>query len=109
MLSEYESPGSSTIGRHGVQATYTDPFNAAFNATSNQPQYEGQLTETHIFSPNVVNNFIASGSWYSAMFVMPHAAQAKALFPFAIQSFDAPFGNNTLDLVMVARFPLQRD
>ena len=86
---------------HGVQATYTDPFNAAFNATSNQPQYEGQLTETHIFSPNVVNNFIASGSWYSAMFVMPQAAQAKALFPFAIQSFDAPFGNNTLDLVMV--------
>jgi Carboxypeptidase regulatory-like domain/TonB-dependent Receptor Plug Domain/TonB dependent receptor len=86
---------------HGIQATYTDPFNSLFNATSNQPQYEGQLTETHIFSPNVVNNFIASGNWYSAMFVEPHAAQARALMPFAIQDLDSPFGNNTLDLVMV--------
>ena len=86
---------------HGVQATYTDPFNKVFNATSVQPQYEGQLTETHIFSPNVVNNFIASGSWYSAMFVEPQAAAARALMPFAIQDLDSPFGNNTLDLVMV--------
>ena len=86
---------------HGIQATYTDPFTPLFSANSIQPQHEGQLTETHVFSPNVVNNFIASGSWYSAFFVRPHDAAAKALFPFAIQDFDSPFGNNTLDFVMV--------
>ena len=53
---------------HGVQATYTDPLNSVFNAESNQPQYEGQLNWTHTLNSNAVNQFILSGSWYSAIF-----------------------------------------
>ena len=44
----------------GLQPTYTDSVNPAFNDSSNQPQDEGQLNYTHLFSPNVVNNFIGS-------------------------------------------------
>src|SRR4030095_15362204 len=32
---------------HGLQASYTAPISPVFNAVSNQPQYEGQLQETH--------------------------------------------------------------
>src|SRR6202035_1264863 len=38
----------------GVQPTYTDPINPIFDASSIQPQDEGQLNYTHIFSPTVV-------------------------------------------------------
>jgi len=53
---------------HGLQATYTDPISPLFNAQSDQPQYEGQLQENHTFGTSMVNQFIASGSWYSAIF-----------------------------------------
>ena len=53
---------------HGTQATYTDPINPVFNAVSTQPQYEGQLQENHTFGTSMVNQFILSGSWYSAIF-----------------------------------------
>ena len=35
----------------GLQATYTNVLNPVFNADSPQPQYEGQLGETHTFLP----------------------------------------------------------
>src|SRR5205807_2466670 len=66
---------------HGVQASFTDPINPTFNATSNQPQYEGQLNETHTFGSNSVNQFIMSGSWYSAIFAPSNLAAAQALMP----------------------------
>src|SRR5580698_8968420 len=52
----------------GMQPTYTDPINPVFNNSSIQPQDEGQLNYTHIFSPTVVNNFIGSVLYYSAIF-----------------------------------------
>lgn len=52
----------------GVQPTYTDVINPAFDTFSNQPQNEGQLNYTHVFTPTVVNNFIGSVLWYSAIF-----------------------------------------
>ena len=52
----------------GVQPTYTDPINPAFDTFSTQPQNEGQLNYTHVFSPTVVNNFIGSVLYYSALF-----------------------------------------
>ena len=52
---------------HGVQPTYVDPINSAFNAESDQPDYEGQLEETHTFSPNLINQFIFAASWYAAI------------------------------------------
>ncbi|RRA49076.1 carboxypeptidase-like regulatory domain-containing protein [Acidipila sp. EB88] len=85
---------------HGVQATLTDPINSAFNATSVQPQYEGQLNETHAFSPNLTNQFIAAGSWYSATFNEPNRAAALALLPEAVafaSGYFSPVGHDVYD------------
>ncbi len=65
----------------GVQPTYTDSVNPVFNDNSVQPQNEGQLNYTHLFSPNVVNNFIGSVLYYAAVFGNPDPTAALALFP----------------------------
>lgn len=67
---------------HGLQPTFVDPINPAFNADSDQPDYEGQLEETHTFSPNVVNQFLLSGMWYSALFVATNPALMASTFPY---------------------------
>ena len=64
---------------HGEQPTSTDLIDrAAFSTSSTQPEYEGQINETHIFSPTTVNNFILSGLWYTAVF-LPDSGQAALL------------------------------
>jgi outer membrane receptor protein involved in Fe transport len=65
----------------GTQPTYTDPINPVFNIHSIQPQDEGQLNYTHVFSPNVVNNLVGSVLWYSAIFQSPNLPAATAAFP----------------------------
>ncbi len=65
----------------GVQATGTDPINSAFNANSTQPEYDGQLNETHVFNANVVNSFTAGALYYDAVFGPPDFAAATATFP----------------------------
>jgi hypothetical protein len=65
----------------GTQPTYADPINPAFNAISHQPQDEGQLNYTHIFSPTVANNFIFSDLWYSAIFQSTNVSTANTAFP----------------------------
>ncbi len=65
----------------GVQATGTDPINAAFNANSTQPEWEGQLNETHIFNSNIVNSFTAASLYYGAVFGPPNFGAAIATFP----------------------------
>lgn len=72
----------------GVQATGTDPLNPAFNANSSQPEWEGQLNETHIFSSNLVNSFIASGLYYSAIFGPTDLKASLAAFPTTITNGD---------------------
>lgn len=69
---------------HGLQATYTDPISPAFDGRSVQPQYEGQLQETHNFGASAVNQFILSGSWYSAIFTTRNLAASTALIPFRL-------------------------
>jgi hypothetical protein len=78
-------PNDKIFGRvkfdRGVQPTYTDSINPVFNDFSNQPQNEGQLNYTHIFSPTVVNNFIFSDLYYSAIFGSLAPGPSLALFP----------------------------
>src|SRR5215470_4613360 len=69
---------------HGVQATYTDPINPVFDAVSTQPQYEGQLQENHTFGASMVNQFILSGSWYSAIFSTANLAASTQTMPFRV-------------------------
>ncbi|HEV2195675.1 MAG TPA: carboxypeptidase regulatory-like domain-containing protein [Candidatus Acidoferrum sp.] len=75
----------------GVQATYTDPINPAFNATSIQPEYQGQMSETHAFAGGATNQFILSGAWYTALFGPPNLAAALAKFPTSLQFGDGTF------------------
>lgn len=72
----------------GTQPTYADPINPAFNASSHQPQDEGQLNYTHIFNPSVVNNFIFSDLYYSAIFQSTNVTQANSTFPEILCSSD---------------------
>ena len=83
---------------HGFQATYTDPINPVFNAGSNQPQYEGQLNETHNFGANTVNQFILSGSWYSAIFKPNSLSAATAAMPFRLRFAGGTFYDLGRDL-----------
>ena len=65
----------------GTQPTDTSFVSPAFNVHSVQPQDEGQLNYTHIFNPNVVNNFVGSVLWYSAIFQSPNMNAATNAFP----------------------------
>ena len=68
----------------GVQASSTDPINPLFNIVSTQPQWQGQLNETHTFGSSLVNQFILSGAWYSAVFDNANRATTLAAFPTTI-------------------------
>lgn len=69
---------------HGLQATITDPLSPLLNAQSVQPQYEGQLQETHQFGANGINQFILAGSWYGAVFGPPSLSKAIAVTPYQL-------------------------
>jgi Carboxypeptidase regulatory-like domain len=53
---------------HGTQPTYTDLISPLFTVQSVQPAWEGQMNETHTFSPNIVNQLVLTGNYYSAPF-----------------------------------------
>jgi hypothetical protein len=78
----------------GVQPTYTDSINPIFDTNSTQPQNEGQLNYTHIFSPTVVNDFIGSVLYYSAIFgaITPNSP-ALGLFPGNLAFSDGSLTN----------------
>ncbi len=65
----------------GTQPTFTDPINKAFNALSNQPQDAGQLTETHVFTPRLINQLIVGGFYYGAIFGAANLTASEAVFP----------------------------
>ncbi len=81
----------------GQQATYTDPLSSAFDAHSAQPEWQSQLSETHTFGANKVNNFIASLQWYSALFTIVNQTAEFQTLPQTIA-----FGDGSL-------FPLNND
>jgi len=76
----------------GTQPTFTDPINSAFNDLSVQPQDAGQLTETHIFNPNLLNQLIVGGFYYSAIFGPKDFAATTSVFPTTIGVYAG--GNN---------------
>jgi hypothetical protein len=78
---------------NGTQPTITDPINPIFNVSSIQPEYQGQLVETHTFSPTLVNQFLAAGTWYSAIFTPPNLPATLAAFPTNL-NFD--YGDGSL-------------
>ena len=77
----------------GLQAAYTDPINTIFNSYSPQPQRTLVLGYTHLFTPNLVNQFNPGSSWYSSLFLPNHYAQVIDTFPIVLAggSSNAPF------------------
>lgn len=78
----------------GFQPSYTDPLSPAFDLVSHQPQYEGQLVETHSFSPNLENQLLVNGAYYSAIFEPPSISANESLFEggFIFQDIAGPNG-----------------
>ena len=66
---------------NGFQPTYASPFGPTFNEQSNQPQMQGQISETHVFGPNTVNQFNGSVLFYAAVFVPSDPNGALAALP----------------------------
>jgi hypothetical protein len=84
----------------GLQAAYTDAINPIFNSYSPQPQRTLVAGYTHVFSPNLVNQFNPGASWYASIFEPNNFAQVLRTFPIVLAagSNNAPFttvgGNN---------------
>lgn len=89
------SENDSLFGRfqhdHGVQATLTDVINPVFNLQSDQPEDQGQLGWTHWMNTRQVNEFKASGQWYTAVFTNADRAATLAAFPTNLQLGDGAF------------------
>ena len=96
----------------GSQPTYTDPINPAFNALSIQPEDDGQINFTHVVSPNVVNNFVASLLYYKAIFTDNDYSKALGLFPGILASSDSQMtalGPTATDFTFGFLFPQGRN
>ncbi|HZD50261.1 MAG TPA: carboxypeptidase-like regulatory domain-containing protein, partial [Silvibacterium sp.] len=78
----------------GLQATYTSLLDPIFNADSPQPQYSGQLNETHTFSPTLTNQFLFAAIYYRAIFTNTSLGAANNLVPFSLIFADGDLGNN---------------
>ncbi len=77
----------------GLQAASTDPINPIFNSYSPQPQRTLVAGYTHIFTPNLVNQFNPGASWYSSIFEPDNFSQVLQTFPIVLagSSSNAPF------------------
>lgn len=65
----------------GLQATYTDPINPVFNIQSNAPIYQGQISETHLFSAHAVNVAVFASFYGNFIFKQKDPEAAIAAFP----------------------------
>ena len=77
----------------GLQAAYTDPINVIFNSYSPQPERTLVAGYTHIFRPNLVNQFNPGASWYGSIFEPNSFSQVLQTFPIVLAagSNQAPF------------------
>lgn len=83
---------------HGVQPTFTDPISPLFNATSIQPEDQGQVSWTHIFGPSSTNQFVGSAVYYNAPFGPSNPSATNAAFPSFFATLDGSLGAlNTVD------------
>ena len=77
---------------HGTQPTQTSFLDPLFDAQSPQPSYEGQMSETHTFSPQLTNQFLFSASYSRAIFTNTNGAQiGTSKIPFVL----SPAGYST--------------
>jgi hypothetical protein len=85
---------------HGWQsASSLNTLNSMFNVTLSNPIYEGQVGETHIFSPALSNQFLATINYYQCVFRNPNLATAenttKGGVPFTLIFADGEESNTS--------------
>ena len=78
----------------GVQPTFTSLLDPIFNTQSPQPEYEGQLNETHVFTPSIANQFVFALIYYRAIFTNTNQAEASKIAPFTFEWLDGDLGAN---------------
>lgn len=74
---------------HGRQPTGTNVVNPLYNVQSIQPQHEGQVNWTTTISPTMVNNFIGSVLWYSAIFTSADLSAVSKSLPVNLDILNA--------------------
>ena len=80
----------------GTQASFTSPVSSTYNRQSVQPWVIPQLNYTYSITPNLVNNFILNGNWYSAVTGPADFTAAQAALPTAFGFSDGGAnGSNT--------------
>jgi hypothetical protein len=93
---------------HGLQPTVVDPISPNFSALSNQPAWDVQANESHVFSATQTNVFTAALSHYVAQFAQNYNAAFSTL-PYAIITSgfgsSVPFSN----MNQINRFPQGRN
>src|SRR6185312_12060575 len=70
---DYNLNGNNTLwGKYsddqGTQTTGISPINPVFNENSFQPDHQGVLDWTHVFTPTLTNDASTGFLWYSAIF-----------------------------------------
>jgi hypothetical protein len=78
---------------NGFQPTFTSPFGPTFNGQSNQPQMQGQISETHVINATTVNEFKGSALFYAALFVPSDPSGALAALPTELVFSGTPFSS----------------
>ena len=84
----------------GLQATYTDPINSVFNATSDQPEYQSQASWNHSFGAKAVNNLVGAFTYYSAIFNTTDRTASLAAYPTNLLLGDGTFSNSATGLAL---------
>jgi len=93
----------------GLQATGTSPINPLYNSLSNQPSWQGSANYTYVITPTLVNNFIGSVLWYSALFGVADFAKTSALMPDSIAISDGGANGGGFATVGAGAFPNGRN
>jgi hypothetical protein len=91
---------------HGLQPTSLDPISPLFDANSNQPAWDAQASETHVFGPTKTNQFTATLSHYVAIF---SSATAASTFNFGEAFANLDPYNFTSPNAAAASFPQGRN
>jgi hypothetical protein len=69
---------------HGNFTNYVDAVSAIFNSYSHQPTWQGQLNETHMFSPTAANQFLLAGTFVKSRTGVANSSQALAALPVSL-------------------------
>lgn len=66
---------------YGQRATYLDPISSAFNAYTNQPWWQSQLSETHSIGTTAANQFLLAGTYINSTTSVANPVQTHSVFP----------------------------